>query len=357
MSNILSFILVFCCLFLKSKKISNELQFKKNEKFISKIKEEERNRIVFNILPIEESDDLLHIRILFPQQIIDLKKDKNNNYEGFILNRITQYNYSKKERNELKTSYVFFKKEKIHKEKTIELIDQLISSNQINLPSDSLIENWNNNYLHCYKIQFQYKNLTKIKRQKYNCPLNQNEENEEIKTIANNIRLIKNELKLDSIYSIFENSLPLGKNYSYDGYRTFYRFSKKEQKAWEKYKPYRQFLKLKKDTIDNYLKSLIQNTNLKSEKINCFETYHLNFTKKRKLKKISIAYFDKPKWKNYSSLKDYLSDKKEIKKCKKTIAVLFQNSDLSFIKLKHDLYRSISFNLNGNAEISDNTIY
>lgn len=357
MFKILLISLVFYSLLFQSQKLNNELQFRKNEKSNQKINSDERNRIIYEISPIEESKGLVTIRILFPRQIIELRQNKNNEYSGFIINKATQYNYSKRDRNELKNTVEFFQKSSIETDKTKEVIDKLVQTNQINLPTDSHIENWNRNYLHCNEINFQFKTLNSIKKQEYNCPLHQDEEKPTIKIIAENIRFVQSKLKLDSIYTNFESTLPLGKNYSYDGYRMMLKLSKKQIEIREKYKPYREFLKFKKDTIDTYLKSFIQNTNIKSEKINCFETYHLVFTKKGKLQNIAVADYDEPKWKDALGLMDFLQEKKEIRKCKKVIEEMFLTTDLSWLNLKFGLNRSISFDLNGNPQLVDNTIY
>lgn len=357
MTKILLFSLVFYSLFFQSQKLNDKLQFRKNEKFNQKISSEERNRIIFNIFPIEEYDDLVNIRILFPRQIIELSKNRKNEYVGLVINKTTQYNYSKRDNSQLINTVEFFNRTSINSDKTKEIIDKLILSNQVNFPTDSLIQNWNRNYLHCNDVDFQFKTLNHIKKQKYSCPLYQNEEEQTIKIVADNIKFIQSQLKLDSIYKSFENSLPLGKNYSYDGYRMMYKFTKKQNETWEKYKPYREFLKLKKDTIDTYLKGFIQNNNLKSQKINCFEKYNLEFSKKGNLKKIFVSKFDKPKWKDALSLKDFLKDKREIKKCEKIIEEIFLNTDLSWLNLKFNLNRTISFDLNGNPQLSDDTIY
>jgi len=133
--------------------------------------------------------------------------------------------------------------------------------------------------------------------------------------------------------------------------------TEKQNEAWKKSKPEREYLKSKKDTINNYLISLVKNTNIKSEKINCFENYDLLFSPKGKLVSLKVYDYDKPKLKNSLGIRDYLKDKKEIRNCKNIIKKLFKNSDFSFLDLKSYVRRSISFNLNGNPEITDNTIY
>ena len=93
MSKILLFSLIFHSLFFQSQKLNGDLQFRKNDKLDQKLSFKERNRIIYNILPIKDSEDLVTIRILFPRQIIELRKNKNNKYFGFVINKTTQYNY------------------------------------------------------------------------------------------------------------------------------------------------------------------------------------------------------------------------------------------------------------------------
>ncbi|OCK52571.1 hypothetical protein BA768_12010 [Chryseobacterium sp. CBo1] len=357
MSKIILLTLLFHSLIFQSQKLENGLQFRKNEKSDQKLSFEEKNRTIYNVLPIEKSEDLVNVRILFPGQIIELAKSKDNKYFGYILNKTTQYNYSRRDRNKLKNTVEFFQKYPLKQKKTKEVIDKLIQTNQINLPTDSLIENWNRNYLHCNQINFQFKILNNLQKQQYNCPLHQNEEKQTVKIIAENIRFVQNQLKLDSIYKNFESNLPSGKNYSNDGYRMMLKLSKKQIEIWQKYKPYREYLKLKKDTVDNYLNTFIQNKNLNPYKINCFETYYLEFAKKGNLKKIFVANYDKPRWENVIGFKDFLQDKREIKKCKKIIKEIFLKADLSWLNLKFNLNRSISFDLDGNPKLSDEAIY
>ena len=342
---------------INSQILDNEIHSIKIEKESKKFGIEDDNQILLNQKPLNKYSDSIHFKIFFNQQSISLIEKKNGDKFGYVVNRIIQYNYKKKDKNKSKDTYEFYQTIELSKIQIENVINQLFETKQIEIPSDTLIPNWNRNYLHCNSVQFKLRIGKKTVNQNYDCPWNQDATNNMISTIIDNEKYIRKELKLDSIYSEFKNNLPKGKTYSSDGYRMMYIMTEKQNEAWKKSKPEREYLKSKKDTINNYLISLVKNTNIKSEKINCFENYDLLFSPKGKLVSLKVYDYDKPKLKNSLGIRDYLKDKKEIRNCKNIIKKLFKNSDFSFLDLKSYVRRSISFNLNGNPEITDNTIY
>lgn len=349
------FLLQFTFVF--SQNFENIILSVENKLYNKRIGIDEQNEILFNIKPISQNQDSIHFRFIFNQQIVDVIKKKNGENFGFVLNKISQYNYRKKDKNSIKNIFEFYQFITLKDTQIKEIIDRMIVSNQINIPSDSLISGWNNGYLHCNKVEFQLKIGKTKKDQEYNCPLYQEPTNNSIISVVENVKFIRNKLNLDSIYTSFENNLPKGKSYSSDGDRMMYIMTEKQNNAWKNSKPNRDYLKSKQDTINNYLKSLTSNLNLKGKKINCFENYILTFSPKGKLINVKVSEYDKPKFKNSLGLRDFLKDKTEIRKCKKIIKDIFKNSNFSFVELKHGLTRNISFNLNGIPEITDNTIY
>ncbi len=336
---------------------SQSIEYKLNDITNNKLSLEKENQYLYNLNPINQTSGSIHFRIIYNRQIIDLIRTNRNQFSGSILNRITQFNYKKKNKNELKDKYEFFQRNEIDSVKAKEIVNKLLISKQYNLPSDSLIPNWNSNFLHCNTTYYQIKIENNVKNQKYDCIYGQDSTNVINKTLIDNNRLITKSLKLDSIYSSFTNKLPKGKSYSYDGYRVMYILTEKQNKDWIKSKPIRDYLKSKKDSVDNYLNLIIKQINIKNEKFNCFETYHLTFTKEGKLKKIKVADYNKPSLKKSLGLKDYFEDVREIKKCKKVIKTIFGDNDLKFLNLKYSINRSIDFDLDGNAQLHDNTIY
>jgi len=324
---------------------------------ITKSAIEENNQILLNQKPLNKYLDSVHIKVFFNEQNISLIRKKNGNSYGYIFNKITQYNYHKKDRNKLKNTFLFYQILELNVQQVEKTINKLLETKQIQVPTDSLIPNWNSNYLHCNSVQFQFKIGKEIKNQNYDCPWNQEISNDSIFTIVENEKYLRKELKLDSLYSEFKNKLPKGKTYSSDGYRMMYIMTQNQHDSWIKSKPNREYLKSVKDTIDNYLKSLVKPTNIKSEKINCFENYDLIFSPKGKLISVKVSQYEKPKLKNSLGIQDYFNDVREIRTCKKKIKKLFKNSNFSFVNLQYSIRRSISFNLEGNAEIYDNTMY
>ncbi len=334
-----------------------KIESKLNDIQNKKLSLDEENLYLYSLKSLNRSNDSIHFRIITNKQIVDLSKTNNGKFAGFVLNRITQYNYQKKDKNELKNKVEFFQSVPIEQSKVKEIINKLVASQQYHFPTDSLIPNWNNNFLHCNTLNFQIKVNNKLKRQKYDCVWGQDKINPVVSTIIENDQLVKDQLKLNLIYSSFTDNLPKGNSYTNDGYRVMYIFTQKENDAWLKSKPIRDYLKFKKDTIDNYLKLKLNQINIKNEKFTCFQNYNLEFSKNGKLKKIKVAKFDKPTLKNSSDLKEYFEEKTEIRKCKTVIRKIFRDNNWTFLDLKYSINRSLDFDLNGNPKLYDNTIY
>lgn len=334
-----------------------KIESKLNDIQSKKLNLDEENFYLYNLRSLNQSADSIHFRIITNKQIIDLSKTNNGEFSGFILNRITQYNYQKKDKNELNNKVEFFQSIPIEFSKVKEIINKLLASKQNDFPTDSLIQNWNNNFLHCNTIIFQTKINDIINRQKYDCIVGQDTANLIASVIIENYKFITDELNLNLLYSSFTDNLPKGNSYSNDGYRMMYLFTQKENDAWLKSKPIRDYLSSKKDTINNLLKLRLKQINIKTEKFTCFQNYNLEFSKQGKLKNLKIAKFDKPTLVNFSDLKEYFEEKKEIRKCKKVIRKIFRNNDWTYLNLKYSIKRSLDFDLNGDPKIYDNTIY
>ena len=133
-----------------------------------------------------------------------------------------------------------------------------------------------------------------------------------------------------------------------------YIMTEKQEEAWKKDKPRRDYLKSIKDTIDNYinfkLDSLQATSNLM--KFSCFDSYHLTFSKNGKLKKIWTSPEDNMKIGD--GLSFYIEDKLEIWKCRKKIKKIFKLINLKSFHLRYELYRTFYFDI---GTITDDTIY
>jgi len=207
---------------INSQILDNEIHSIKIEKESKKFGIEDDNQILLNQKPLNKYSDSIHFKIFFNQQSISLIEKKNGDKFGYVVNRIIQYNYKKKDKNKLKDTYEFYQTIELSKIQIENVINQLFETKQIEIPSDTLIPNWNRNYLHCNSVQFKLRIGKKTVNQNYDCPWNQDATNNMISTIIDNEKYIRKELKLDSIYSEFKNNLPKGKTYSSDGYRMMY---------------------------------------------------------------------------------------------------------------------------------------
>jgi len=314
----------------------------------------------FNIKPVQTSNKKNHIRIYLTGQIIDISINKNKQYLGILINKITEYRSEKSENEDYEHSVsnqIVYETIKLNETLVETVFQKIISSEQINLPTDSLINNWNSRFLHCSYISFEHNINGFYKSQNYYCPWSQNDTVTGKTTIINNYNLVKKVFNLDSIYNEFENRLPKGKTYSRDGYKMLYKMTNPQFDNWESTKPKRDYMKSVKDTIDSYLNTKLSNYKIELKNISCFEDYHLIIGKKGKLKEIIISENDKPKFKTYFGLFDYLTDKKDIRKCKSKIREIFREIDLDFLNLQYDIYRTISFNLEKEVILRDDTMY
>lgn len=314
----------------------------------------------YDLNPIQTSEKQTHLRISLTGQIVDIFSSYGKNYEGVLTNIITEYSSKKGKKRKYEESFAsqkVFQKKDLDNTKVKYVFDSLIASSQLEIPTDSLIPNWNMNFLHCGSIHFEYKIDRKFKTQSYFCPWSQSDTVSYKSIIVGNYDLIKTTFNLDSVYKQFENELPKGKSYSRDGYRMMYKLTDKESETWAKAKPRRDYMERIKDSVDNYIDLKLSNQEVKLDEIDCFENYQLVFGKNGKLKKIDVFEYDKPKLRNSLGLGDYLEDKREISKCKKKIKELFSEIDLSFLNLEYRIYRSFSFDHKGKYRLNDDTMY
>jgi len=338
---------------LQYKKANKDYSWRTSSKF-------QIDSFYYDLNPIQNSVKQTHLRISWIGQVVDIFSNDGENYVGVLTNIITEYSSRKVKGQEYKESVPrqeVFQKIALESAKVKFVFDSLITSRQLEIPTDSLIPNWNTFFLHCGSIHFQYKINGRFKVQKYFCPWSQSDTVAYKSIIVNNYNLIKAIFNLDSLYKQFEDELPKGKTYSRDGYRMMYKMTDKESENWIKSKPRRDYLKSIKDTLDNHLDSRLKNQEIELDDINCFENYQLVFGTNGKLQKVDVFEYNKPKLRNSLGLVDFLKNKRMISKCKKRIKKLFSVIDLSFLKLEYEIYRTFTFDHNGRFQLRDDTNY
>ena len=300
----------------------------------------------FDLLPLENSEYGFHFRYIKSGQIIDLYSKDNLTFSGLIVNFIqetkqvkTEYGYNSEPIN-----YVF-NKVKIADTSATKLGKYILKEKTNEIPTDSLISEWNFNWLDCGAIKFKYKIGDKISNRTYTCAQNQNDSIAYVVDIKKLKDMLSNDLELKSSFDSFTDKLPKGASYKIDGWITMFKLSEKQIKWREKNKPMRDYLKTVKDTIDNYLEFELNRLIPNSTELDCFDDYRLTFNKKGRLKRMKV---DMGFWERMFD-KDY-------QKCRRILKKAFREIKVDFIDPKYVFYRDLSF---GGKEIyiTDPTLY
>ena len=316
----------------------------------------ERDSFYLDLPIVNNSDYKTHFRISLTGQTVDFFSNDNVNFQGILTNEITEYKTVKAEWGEGSESYqIISQKLQIDSDLCSTVAMRILKTGQGSLPTDSLISTWNKWYLHCGSIEFQFNTNGDYHAQTYHCPWSQPDTAKFKNIIISNFELLNEKLELEKYYDEFEDLLPKGKTYSRDGYRMIYIFTDEQSEAWEKDKPRRDYLKSIKDTIDNYLRTELSEQDKILDNINCFEDYRLTFGENGKLEKVKVSDYNKPKLSD--GLDFYFEDRQEIRKCRKLIKQIFKEIDLSSFNLKYKFYRTLSFGLEGEIQLRDDTIY
>lgn len=124
-----------------------------------------------------------------------------------------------------------------------------------------------------------------------------------------------------------------------------------------KIKPRLDYMKSVKDTIDNYLDSFLVHQKIELRGLHCFSDYHITFGTNGKLKSVETSGQDRPSLKKSGGLKDYFADRKENRRCKSKVRHILRKTDLDFLHLKYEIYRTITFDVDDQIQLRDNTIY
>jgi len=316
----------------------------------------ELNEFYLNIEPIKNSVFKYHFQHKREGQIINIYSENGESFSGELINSITEYKDIKTDfgKNPKADKYLY-EKVKLNTKNASDIGRMVINQKLYNIPTDTLIEGWNFGWLDCGSVSFTFKTENKFQFSEYTCHQNQNDSIVYVPMIKNAFDTIDKILELEKKYSEFESKLGKGKTYSKNGYVMMYLMTKKQSLVFQKSKPQREYLKSIKDTIDKYLESEITKKKMQFKKNECFEDYQLTFNENGKLKKIKVADYEKPKLSD--GFEFYFEDKREIRKCKKLIKQIFKEINLNSFNLKYQINRILSFGLENEVQLQDNTIY
>lgn len=343
-----SLLILFCLLISIKATSQSELQKKKlNDDYSwNNSTQEERNEYYFGIKPIKSSNKKYHFRYVKYGQIVELKSDNGIEFSGQLINEITESKLIKTEYgNDSKPTNCVFEFVELDKANSSKIGQLILNEKIYQIPTDTLINNWNFNWLHCGSINFYYKTENNIISKTYSCPWNQNDTIKKAIPIKNIDNKLNEILKLKEKYSEFTSKLEKGKSYSNDGYRQMYIMTEKESQGWRNGQPVRDYKKSIKDTIDNYLEFKLNELIPNSTELNCYDDYSLTFSKNGKLKNMKV---DMGFWERLSD-KDY-------KKCKQILKKAFREIRIDFVNPKYEFYRELSFGKKG-IYIYDSTVY
>ncbi|SEM31418.1 hypothetical protein SAMN04488008_1153 [Maribacter orientalis] len=300
----------------------------------------------FDLEPLEHSEKTYHFRYIKSGQIIELYSDDAKRFNGQIVNFIQETKEVKTDygRDNEPTNYVF-EKIMIPEIDASKIGQFMLASKSHKIPTDSLINDWNFNWLDCGIIKFNHKVDKEISNATFTCAHNQNDSVpfvSEIKTLKDTIAQT---FQLKKVFDKFTDKLPKGESYIIDGWISMYKLSEKQLEWWENSKPIREYQKTIKDTIDNYLESELNRLIPNSSNLDCFDEFRLTFNKNGKLKSmvVNMGFWER------------LFDK-DYKRCRRILKKAFREIRIDFIDPKYAFSRDLHF---GRKEIyiSDPTLY
>ncbi len=307
---------------------------------------------------IEKSVYNVEFRLLLGNQIVEFHSDDRSNFDGSVTNSIKQIGYVKtKEGSNPQASKIHIQTIAIDSITSTRLARKILQSGQAEIPTDSLIPSWVNRYLHCGSIAYQFKLDDNYSKKSFHCPWNQPDSTEYKDIIIANYNLLVDSLKLTELYDKFMQQLPKGKTYSRNGYSMMYLYTEKQKEALNKDQPRRDYLKLVRDTIDDYLRSEIEKKKEAMSQIGCFQSYRLVFSSNGRLKSVKVSSYDKPALKKSIGFGDYVDDIREVSKCKSAIRKILKYANLNTLNKGYKVYRSLSVNYTGEIQLIDNMIY
>jgi hypothetical protein len=291
------------------------------KKFKVNSEKEQTNESYYGLQLIKNSEQKYHFRFLNDSQILDLFSDDGKVFIGQLVNYTTQL---KKGRDGYEKYHKdIYEKYLLDSVKSSKIGRLFLEKNLINIPTDSLIKNWAI-FLDCGGIDFEIKISTKHQNLSYSCLLSQEDSLPYVKVLKSLYYQTDSVLGLEKKHNEFIGKLKSGKSYSYGCCEVMYKLTKRESRKWHKAKPQREYLKSISDTLLNYLETELNKLLPNANELDCYNEYHLSFSKKGKFKKMKVdmSFFEK------------LADK-DYQKCKPVLKKILRKIKIDFIDLKY----------------------
>lgn len=237
----------------------------------------------YQTLPkVSESPYQFHARIILEGRFIDFYKNGNEPFEGRILNYYQQ---------EESTVY-YYRSVMLPANTCLKITEQYLTAGIPIFLTDTANYIWN-------QIAFDYGGGTIqsnwngfYKQQTYSCPWLQSNRTPYLDSVTNLFDTLDEIPFFEESRQTLFDSLPGGKNYTYDGFMTTYKFTKREAKQWAKFKPRRDYFATIADSVHLYLLGQIRSRQIKPTEDFGYNSYFANYSKSGRLKKVRLSKED-----------------------------------------------------------------
>lgn len=301
----------------------------------------------YDLESIESSSSKEIIRFNYEDQIVELRLNQDDQYKGVLINRIKERICKKDSLGEIidYPKRFFYQKIDLDKDKVGKVYEKILEVNYLEMPTDSLIENWKLSWLHCRScIICESKIKDKIRQQQYSCWDGQPDTISELKNIKFIYDLLESQFQLDSLFEAFLVGLPGGSFYSNNGYNRYYRRTQEQDKEWELNRNAREYLTSVKDTIFKTLKDQVSGI---KEDCYCSRSIKVLFKPNGKknivYEKLNCYYGLKPFEDDYFyELFDILGERLKHEKCKIKARRILKTIDLKSLEIEYAFERSLN---------------
>ncbi len=177
--------------------------------------------VYFNLPKISTSPYKSHIRLNDKGRIYDLYCDENQVYSGVFVAFTYEYRYRKIENSDREQSYIhqiFFKKYQLDSLLVKRAFEYVDSIKLLDVPTDTLILNWQKGFLHCDGLLFESSMNNIITRSIFSCPWGQNDSLPEKHIVLSTLSKFSILFDSKEKYKALESQLPMNATYSNDGY-------------------------------------------------------------------------------------------------------------------------------------------
>jgi hypothetical protein len=280
----------------------------------------QKERATILMLPnIVSSTDNFHFRFWANGQTVDIWTQDYITFFGILTNYADTYEPYNSKKREIKPSTNF--SNQVILDTSLARQSYLLIQSIHSIPSEDSIKGWANG---CDGITYKFEISTPYyySFKTYWTPKSQDTNLLEAKQIQKFVDEINSLLNLKVEYEKFFSTLKPG-SYTSDSFMIRYKFTKKQIKYINKFKPYKEYLDSVKDTFKNYLSDTLNKIFKENNDLECYNQFYLKFSKNNKLIKIKTKN-------DFITFKDWM----DCYKCRRKIRKAFKHVHIDFIHSK-----------------------